>query len=132
VVVEETLKTYHGLILGDNKTVSVRVRTNGGDSRHLAHHVRHSPDGFSWGYGGSGPAELARCILLDAFGVLSCPDSPNDCQCENRWVDSSYQSFKAETIADLDRDKEWKLGQLDILDWVFDWFHSEELAAVPS
>jgi hypothetical protein len=34
----------------------------------LAHHVRHSPDGFSWGYGGSGPAELARCLLIDALG----------------------------------------------------------------
>ncbi len=25
--------------------------------------VRHSPDGFEWGYGGSGPAELALNIL---------------------------------------------------------------------
>lgn len=24
----------------------------------------HSPDGFSWGYGGSGPAQLALAILL--------------------------------------------------------------------
>jgi hypothetical protein len=31
----------------------------------LTHHVKHSPTGFSWGYGGSGPAELARCILID-------------------------------------------------------------------
>ena len=27
----------------------------------------HSPSGFSWGYGGSGPAELARAILVDAL-----------------------------------------------------------------
>ena len=26
--------------------------------------VNHSPSGFSWGYGGSGPAELALAILL--------------------------------------------------------------------
>lgn len=26
----------------------------------------HSPDGFSWGYGGSGPAQLALAILLAA------------------------------------------------------------------
>ena len=25
----------------------------------------HSPDGFSWGYGGSGPAQLALAILLE-------------------------------------------------------------------
>lgn len=28
----------------------------------------HSPDGFEWGYGGSGPAQLALAILLDALG----------------------------------------------------------------
>ncbi len=26
----------------------------------------HSPDGFNWGYRGSGPAQLALAILLDA------------------------------------------------------------------
>jgi hypothetical protein len=26
----------------------------------------HSPDGFEWGYGGSGPAQLALAILLEA------------------------------------------------------------------
>jgi hypothetical protein len=26
----------------------------------------HSPDGFQWGYGGSGPAQLALALLLDA------------------------------------------------------------------
>jgi len=26
----------------------------------------HSPTGFSWGYGGSGPAQLALAILLNA------------------------------------------------------------------
>jgi hypothetical protein len=29
---------------------------------------RHSPDGFEWGYGGSGPADLALSILVDAVG----------------------------------------------------------------
>ncbi len=31
----------------------------------LAHLVRHSPDGFEWGYQGSGPADLARSIVGD-------------------------------------------------------------------
>jgi hypothetical protein len=26
----------------------------------------HSPDGFAWGYGGSGPAQLALALLLHA------------------------------------------------------------------
>ncbi|MAH47711.1 hypothetical protein CMI37_17960 [Candidatus Pacearchaeota archaeon] len=43
---------------------------------HLGHRIlsplpsqklrNHSPDGFSWGYNGSGPAQLALAILFDA------------------------------------------------------------------
>jgi hypothetical protein len=39
----------------------------------LRHYVRHSPTGFSWGYGGSGPAETARCLLLAALDDPRCP-----------------------------------------------------------
>jgi hypothetical protein len=28
----------------------------------------HSPDGFEWGYGGSGPAQLALALCIDALG----------------------------------------------------------------
>ena len=36
------------------------------------HHVRHhSPTGMEWGFGGSGPADLAHSILADALEVLS-------------------------------------------------------------
>jgi hypothetical protein len=28
----------------------------------------HSPDGHSWGYGGSGPAQLALSICLELYG----------------------------------------------------------------
>lgn len=28
----------------------------------------HSPDGFNWGYGGSGPAQLALAICLELYG----------------------------------------------------------------
>ena len=42
-----------------------------GDVRHLGplrHLVQHSPDGFEWGYGGSGPFDLARSIVGDLLG----------------------------------------------------------------
>ena len=29
--------------------------------------MNHSPTGFAWGYGGSGPAQLALALLLDAL-----------------------------------------------------------------
>jgi hypothetical protein len=28
----------------------------------------HSPSGFEWGYGGSGPAQLALALLADCLG----------------------------------------------------------------
>jgi hypothetical protein len=31
--------------------------------------MNHSPDGFSWGYNGSGPAQLALAICLELFGA---------------------------------------------------------------
>lgn len=30
--------------------------------------MNHSPDGFEWGYGGSGPAQLALALCVDALG----------------------------------------------------------------
>jgi len=44
--------------------------------RPLPHALRHSPDGFAWGYGGSGPSELARCLLIDVLGP--CPRCGGD------------------------------------------------------
>lgn len=29
--------------------------------------INHSPDGFAWGYGGSGPAQLALAICLEIY-----------------------------------------------------------------
>ncbi len=39
------------------------------DDRQLPHVVHHSPTGFEWGYGGSGPADLALSILTLVIGA---------------------------------------------------------------
>ncbi|MBA7465149.1 hypothetical protein ES707_00311 [subsurface metagenome] len=49
--------------------------------------VNHSPDGFNWGYGGSGPAQLALAILLRFLS--------------NHEALSRYQQFKWDVIATL-------------------------------
>jgi hypothetical protein len=59
--------TYRGLDDGG----SVNVVDVGDGVQHvmlLPHFVKHSPGGFSWGYAGSGPSELARCLLIHALG----------------------------------------------------------------
>lgn len=49
----------------------------------LRHHAKHSPSGFSWGYAGSGPADLARCLLIDHLGDAAvCPT----CKGEGRTI----------------------------------------------
>lgn len=68
-------KTYYIHREGDQKTDGVTVMVQEGiDSAYIldpkqSQAVRnHSPDGFNFGYGGSGPAQLALAILLDYIG----------------------------------------------------------------
>lgn len=70
--------------------------------------ARHSPTGFSWGYHGSGPAELARAILI---AVL--PDEPaaRHPRC--------YQAFKAEIVGEMTR--EWLMSDGAVLAWFGQW-----------
>jgi hypothetical protein len=64
-----------------------------GAERQVAHVVHHSPDGFEYGYGGSGPADLARSILVDYFGLHGAPER----------LSVSYQRFKWQFVASVDR-----------------------------
>jgi hypothetical protein len=61
----------------------------------------HSPDGFEWGYGGSGPAQLALALCLDVLG-------------QKQRALAIYQDFKFRIIGGLDRDR-WELSQDFIL-----------------
>lgn len=56
----------------------------------------HSPTGFSWGYHGSGPAQTALAILIDAFG-----DIP--------WALHHYQELKAKVISQFPQGNSWTL-----------------------
>lgn len=58
---------------------------------------RHSPDGFEWGYGGSGPAQLALALVADCCG-------------ERRAVPAIYQRFKERIVSRLAHDG-WTLDE---------------------
>lgn len=68
----------------------------------LKHIVRHSPDGFNWGYGGSGPADTALSILADCIGI----DKAN----------KFYQDFKWDFVAGWGN--EWSITEKEIKEWV--------------
>ena len=80
----ETMKRYEG-----NREEGVVTVTVNGLLLNPRHDLRnHSPNGFEWGYGGSGPAQLALAILADYFGK----DEP---------ALAVYQSFKWAVVANL-------------------------------
>ena len=56
----------------------------------------HSPDGFEWGYGGSGPAQLALALLADWLG-------------DDGQALALYQMFKSHTVAGFPRES-WTLS----------------------
>lgn len=62
---------YHGYHQS-GKCLIMREAPDGTQLGPLKHWVRHSPAGFSWGYGGSGPSDTARSLLLDALETPWC------------------------------------------------------------
>lgn len=70
------------------------------DSQQL---FNHSPDGFNWGYGGSGPAQLALALLLDSTGDPGV-------------ALTQHQNFKRCFVADWG--DEWEITQNEIIAWL--------------
>ena len=104
---DSQMKEYHGIYDANTQTRRVQVCTeNGTDWLDLAasmEYVQHSPTGFNWGYGGSGPAQLAFALILDATG------NPEAAM-------KFYQDFKRERIAHLA--DEWTLTETNIKGWI--------------
>ena len=93
------MKVYEGIATGTVVGPKV-VLVNG---KPLDHISKHSPSGFNWGYGGSGPADLAYAILYDFYG--------------KDVADRLYQKFKWDIIANLPQGKAWKLTATEIESW---------------
>jgi len=72
-------------------------RINGKLMNHtLKHIVRHSPDGFQWGYGGSGPADLALSILTDYCERFRIKDTGIPNKFYQRFKDNFISNAKEE------------------------------------
>ena len=66
----------------------------------------HSPTGFEWSYGGSGPAQLALALLADALE-------------DEAAAQALHQCFKWEVVAKLPQEG-WRLTQESIREVVRD------------
>lgn len=103
------MKNYRGVREGEGTAdPGVVFVMEDGRQEPLRHRKQHSPTGMNWGYGGSGPADLARSLLADYFGLP-----------ENEQVHPAlYQRFKERIIAHLPQDGEWLLTGEQIAVWL--------------
>ncbi|WP_139234514.1 DUF6166 domain-containing protein [Alicyclobacillus macrosporangiidus] len=88
------MRTKQGLII--NEVI-------GGRQVPLKHQVLHSPTGMEWGYGGSGPADLAYSILC----TVTDPET----------AERYHKEFKWDFVAGFDRDR-WELDRHQVESWL--------------
>jgi len=99
-------KVYSGSRRGDGQT-DVRV-SDGNVSRPLPWRLdlmNKSPTGLEWGYGGSGPGQLALAILADATG-------------DDDLAVRLHQSFKWAWITPLPRRASWTIPEESVQQFV--------------
>lgn len=87
----------------------------------LPHIPFHSPSGFEWGYGGSGPADLALAILVDYLDEHPPSQGWEDRKRFDQWTVTSrawklHQPFKRDVVAGFD--DEWELDETQIAKWL--------------
>lgn len=100
------MRQYHGFGQ-ETGGCEVVVRTGDGEEEQLDpkfDEVRHSPDGFQWGYRGSGPSQLSFALLADTHGVNIAHDM--------------YKQFMKDVIASFTQGDDFVLSEGEIHEWV--------------
>lgn len=62
--------------------------------------MNHSPDGFEWGYAGSGPAQLALAILAICLDDIEAV--------------KYHQHFKAKYVQHIPKEKSWSISRIQV------------------
>lgn len=107
---------YYGHRRGRTTVDAVEIYVDrDGVQQLLRHRVYHSPTGMNWGYGGSGPADLARSILADYLGFVPAM--------------AIYQDFKWQFVARVPEAYGWRITGQMIEDWLIDnhWREKPEI-----
>lgn len=90
--------------------------------------ANHSPTGLEWGFGGSGPAQLALAMLADFFAdieavMLHSPNrdhlmpSAHAKSASDRAALDLYQAFRHDVIAAI-RAQQWEIRSVQVAKWV--------------
>lgn len=73
----------------------------------------HSPDGFSWGFGGSGPSQLAYAMIRETLRRLGFP---ND---EAKYFSQRlHQKFKWDVVAKFPQNLPFVCSMNRVQDWI--------------
>ena len=116
-------KIYKGKRARDGVVVEVltfRVRKGRRRLRHIPFHSATKGD-LNWGYGGSGPADLALAILVDYFHEHAPSKGYRAGAACNTWMTTSrawklHQDFKWRFVATFA--DEWELYDTQIEQWL--------------
>ena len=79
--------------------------------------ANHSPDGFNWGYGGSGPAQLALALVYDAIKQENPTLSLMEVRGKALY---HYQDFKWKFVCGWG--DTWEITSKDIVNWLWKEF----------
>jgi hypothetical protein len=97
------MKTYRGYRDADGCHVFVHRDGDGWPRLRLRLDLANkSPTGFEWGYGGSGPGQLALALLADALD-------------DDARALRLFMAFKWAVTAKLPRDVPWQLTSTEII-----------------
>jgi len=120
------MKVYKGYSdQGDvSGPVSVVVYQEDPEPYKLRHMIVHSPSGMSWGYQGSGAADLALSILADYLGEAAAiptherydPHVADEIKQTGAWL--LHQDFKRDFVAALPQDRNVTIDDADIEAWL--------------
>ncbi len=120
------MKIYRGYSdQGDAaNTVSVLVYEEGHEPYRLRHLIVHSPTGMSWGYQGSGAADLALSILADYLSETAT--IPAHEQYDHAIVSAIkqtsawllHQEFKRDVVAPLPQSRGFTIADATVAAWL--------------
>ena len=104
-------------LISGQRTADGRALVWVDEDRPLPQVVHHSPSGFEWGYGGSGPADLALSILALVIGdERETVGIFEGRTCSARaW--QLHQQFKREYVAGFEHEA-WSLSVGQVRQWI--------------
>ncbi len=109
------MSSHHTIYKGWRDTKGNHVHANSRPLRHVAY---HSPSGLNWGYGGSGPADLALSILAHYFNERPQPQS-------KRFLYGEYQCWQYHQRFKWDFVSAWKDNWTISTDEITTWLKKQ-------